>query len=38
MRWMRGRQLTELSPAMRATIEARKERRARGLPPIEDDD
>jgi hypothetical protein len=37
-RWMRGRQLTELPPALEREIEARNARRARGLPAVRDDD
>jgi hypothetical protein len=36
-RYMRGRQLTELTPRMEAEIEARLARRAQGLPPRDDD-
>jgi hypothetical protein len=38
MRWMRGKQLTELTPELEHAIRVRKDRRARGLPPLEDDD
>jgi len=37
-RWMRGKQLTELTPVLRAEVEAREARRAAGLPPILEDD
>jgi hypothetical protein len=40
MRWMRGRQLKELPPRLRAEVDERNARRARGLPAVveEDDD
>lgn len=38
MRWMRRRQMTELTPRLRVEIEARNARKARGLPPIEAED
>ncbi len=38
MRWMRGKQLTELPPRIEAQIQARKARRAQGLPPEPDGD
>jgi hypothetical protein len=37
-RYMRGQQLTELTPRLEAEIEARRARRAQGLPPVRDDD
>jgi hypothetical protein len=37
-RWMRGQQLTELPPRLEAAVQARLERKARGLPPVEKDD
>jgi hypothetical protein len=36
-RWMRGEQLTELPPRLEAEVEARMERKAQGLPPVERD-
>lgn len=38
MRWMRGRQLTQLPPRIEAQIAARNARRAAGLPPVKLDD
>jgi DNA-binding beta-propeller fold protein YncE len=37
MRWMRGKQLEELPPRLRAAVEARNARKAAGLPPIDED-
>jgi len=37
-RWMRGAQLTELTPRMEAEIADREARRAKGLPAVRDDD
>ncbi len=37
-RYMRGRQLTELTPRMEAEVQARLARRAAGLPSVRDDD
>jgi hypothetical protein len=37
-RWMRGEQLTEMPPRLRAEIDARVARKAAGLPPARDDD
>jgi DNA-binding beta-propeller fold protein YncE len=36
-RWMRGKQLTEMPPRLRAEIDARNARRASGLPPVDAD-
>ena len=38
MRWMRGRQLTEMPAGLGAEIEAREARKAAGLAPILEDD
>ena len=38
MRWMRGKQLRELTPKLRAEIELRNARRARGEKPVLDGD
>lgn len=38
VRWMRGKQLTELTPELEAEIADRHDRRARGLPPLGDED
>jgi len=38
MRWMRGQQLQELTPRLKAEVAARNARRAKGLPPIDGDD
>lgn len=38
MRWMRGRQLTKMPARLRAEIDARNARKARGLRPLDDDD
>jgi hypothetical protein len=38
VRWMRRKQLTELTPELEGEIAARKDRRARGLPPVHEDD
>ena len=38
VRWMRRKQLTELTPELEAEIGARNDRRARGLPPEHEDD
>jgi hypothetical protein len=35
---MRGEQLTEMPPRLRAEIDARVARKAAGLPPARDDD
>jgi len=37
-RWMRGEQLTELTPRMEAEIAERRARQAQGLPAARDDD
>jgi hypothetical protein len=37
-RWMRGEQYVELPPRVRAEVEARKERRAKGLPAVVEED
>ncbi len=38
MRWMRGKQLAELPPALEEAVKAREARKAAGLPPILEDD
>jgi hypothetical protein len=40
VRWMRGKQLQELTPSIAAAVEGREARKAAGLPPVveEDDD
>jgi hypothetical protein len=38
MRWMRGRQLTEIPPDLQRRIDARMAQKARGLPPADEDD
>lgn len=40
VRWMRGRQLQELTPEIKAVVEAREARKEAGLPALveEDDD
>jgi DNA-binding beta-propeller fold protein YncE len=37
-RWMRGKQLQALPPRMEAEVMAREARKARGLPPVREDD
>ena len=37
-RWMRGKQLSELPPRLAADVEARLERKARGLAPVVESD
>jgi hypothetical protein len=38
VRWMRGKQLQELPPALEAQVAAREARHAAGLPPLVEDD
>jgi hypothetical protein len=38
MRWMRGKQLDELPPRLKAQADARYARRAQGLPTVDEDD